>query len=160
MDKLNEIIDTFASVDDEMRIELLLDYAGKLPPLPERYEKLREAGDARVPECMTPVHLWVERDAQGKLDIHAYVAPEAPTVAGLMGLVRESLQGQPLVDAMKLPADLAYQLKLDSLLRMNRAVGLGAMIARIKKQAKQLMDAADDSPQSPATAGKSHGGDA
>ena len=140
MDQLDDIIDTFASVDDEMRIELLLDYARKLPPLPERYEQLRQAGDARVPECMTPVHLWVERTAEGLLDIHAYVAPESPTVAGLMGLVRQSLQGRPVEEALKLPMDLAHRLRLDSLLRMNRAVGLGAMIVRIRNQAVKLLD--------------------
>lgn len=138
MTGLDEIIETFESVDDQMRMELLLDFSRKLPQLPQRYESLRAQGEARVPECMTPVHLWVERSADNTLDIHAHVAAEAPTVAGFMGLLRESLQGRPMAEAQRVPADLVHQLKLDGLLRMNRTVGLSAMIGRIKRQAAAL----------------------
>lgn len=141
MTALQEIIDTFASVDDQMRMELLLDFSRKLPPLPQRYETLRQQGQARVPECMTPVHLWVEKSADDTLDIHAHVAQEAPTVAGFMGLLRESLQGRPLAEAQAVPTALVHLLKLDGLLRMNRTVGLSAMIGRIKKQAAALSPA-------------------
>lgn len=135
---LTDIVDTFASVDDATRMDLLLDFARKLPPLPPAYEAQRQAGVARVHECMTPVFLWVEKAADDTLDIHAHIAPEAPTIAGFMGLLRESLQGQPVQAAMDLPLDLPYLLKLDGLLRMNRMVGLGAMIARLRAQAGKL----------------------
>jgi cysteine desulfuration protein SufE len=138
MTSLNDIIETFASVDDEMRMALLLDYSRKLPPLPARYESQRERGQARVPECMTPVYLWVEKTPRNTLDIHIHVAQESPTVAGFMGLLRESLQDQPLELAQAVPSDLLHALKLDNLLRMNRAVGLSALIGRIKKQAAIL----------------------
>jgi len=136
---LQDLIQTFQDVDDQTRMDILLDHAGKLPALPPVYEAQMQAGIARVPECMTPVFLWIEKTPEGLLDIHAHVAQEAPTVAGFMGLLRQTLQGQPVALAANLPTDLVHQMKLDGLLRMNRTVGLSAMIARIRRQAQQLM---------------------
>jgi cysteine desulfuration protein SufE len=136
---VKEMIDLFESIDDTMRMDILLDYSRRLPPLPANYQAQMLEGIARVPECMTPVFLWIEKDHRGMLDLHVYVAPEAPTVAGFMGLLREALQGQPVSEAAELPTDLVHQLKLDNLLRMNRTVGLSAMVARIRRQARELM---------------------
>ncbi len=136
---LQDMIQTFQEIDDQTRMEILLDHSRKLPPLPPAYEAQKQAGIARVPECMTPVFLWIEKSPAGLLDIHAHVAEEAPTVAGFMGLLREALQDKPIDQAIALPTDLVHQLRLDGLLRMNRTVGLSAMVARIRRQAQQLL---------------------
>ena len=63
---LADIIETFQSVDTPMRLELLLDYSKKLPPIPDELAAERDAGLNRVHECVTPVFLWVKRGESGE----------------------------------------------------------------------------------------------
>lgn len=137
---LAEIVDTFRSVDPSTRLELLLDYSKRLPPLPPRFHTARDAGINRVHECMTPVFLFVETDESGVVHINADVADEAPTVKGVLSLVVVGLDGATRADVASLPLDLVNQLGLGDLLRMNRAVGLTSMLARIKRDAGVPVD--------------------
>jgi cysteine desulfuration protein SufE len=131
--RLQEIIDTFQSVDDDLRLELLLDYSRRLPPLPQRYYAERDAGLNRVPECMTPVFLWVECDGQ-QIHLHADVAEESPTVQGLLAIIVDACDGAHAADVVDLPHDLLHQLGLGEQIRMTRAVGLAAIVERIRRE--------------------------
>lgn len=141
---LRDIIDIFQSVDPQMRLELLLDYSKKLPPLPEHLHAARDAGLGRVHECQTPVFLFIERDVDvtspnGTLHIHADVGPEAPTVRGFVSLLVRGLEGASCEEIQQVPNDLVHQLGLNDLLRMNREVGLSAVLSRIKREAQRAM---------------------
>jgi len=135
--QLDEIIDTFQSVDEEMRLELLLDYAKKLPRLPERFHAERDAGMHKVPECQTPVFLWVEPDTDQGTQIHVDVAEEAPTVQGLLSIIVNGCNGEPSDTIQALPSDLINRLGLGEQIRMQRHVGLTGIIGRIKRQVAQ-----------------------
>lgn len=130
---LDDIIDTFQSVDRETRLELLLDFSKKLPPLPPEHKAARDAGLNRVHECMTPVFLFVERD-NGRVHLHADVAEEAPTIKGFVSILVQGLEGATPAEVAATPNDLVDRLGLADLLRMNRAVGLAAVLARIKRE--------------------------
>ena len=132
--KLDQIIETFKSVDPLMRVELLLDYARRLPPLAHRYHAQRDAGLYDVPECQTPVFLVIELGPDG-VQIHVEVAEEAPTVKGFISILVDALTGVPPQEVAHLPLDLIHRMGLDDLIRMNRAVGLTAILARIKSGA-------------------------
>lgn len=134
MNRLDEIIDIFRSVDPQMRLRLLLDYSRKLPPLPEKYHALRDAGLNRVPECQTPVFLYMEPD-NGSLLIHVDVAEEAPTVQGFLSLLIKAFAGASREEIARVPLELLQLLGLADLLRMTRAVGLSAILTRIKREA-------------------------
>lgn len=135
---LDEIIETFQSVDDEMRLELLLDYSRKLSPLPQRLVAQRDAGLHRVPECMTPVFMWIESQGE-QIQIHVDVAEEAPTVQGVLALIQKGVQGaSPAAVAEQLPSELINDLGLADAIRMQRAVGLSAIIGRIKRGAAEV----------------------
>jgi cysteine desulfuration protein SufE len=121
MPKLDEIASTFRSVDTELRIQLLLDYARKLPPVPARLRA--GAGEQRVHECMTPVYLWIETDDAGTVRLFIDVAEEAPTVKGIAGVLVAALDGAPREDYEKIPNDLL------------RALGLAALVGRIRRGA-------------------------
>ncbi len=139
MNRLEPIIDLFQSVDAQMRLELLLDYSRKLPPLEERFHEARDAGLGSVPECQTPVFLWIEAQ-DGKLRLHVDVAEEAPTVKGLLAILVEAYDNAPADEVMAMPDDLLNRLGLDQLLRMNRAVGFSAMVGRVKREAAKAAD--------------------
>jgi len=134
LSSLSDIIETFQSVDAETRLDLLLDYANKLPALPAQYQTEAAHDMARVHECMTPVFLWIEKDA-GKLKIAAEVAEEAPTVKGFVSILVDAFDGRPCDEAASAPSDLLKLLGLDGQIRMNRAVGLTSILSRIKKAA-------------------------
>jgi cysteine desulfuration protein SufE len=89
MPSLDTLIPRFKAADRQTRLETLLDYSAKLPPLPERYEVEKQQGHNRVHECQTPVYLWVEVD-EGKVHIHADVPRELPTVRGFISLLARS----------------------------------------------------------------------
>ena len=138
LEPLHEIAEGFRGVEPDMRLELLLDYARQLPPLPERLREQRDQGLNRVPECMTPVFLWIEPDGDG-VQLHVDVAEEAPTVKGLLAIIVEGCTGQPAQDVADLPTDLLHRLGLEDLIRMQRAVGISGIIGRIRRQAAKLI---------------------
>jgi cysteine desulfuration protein SufE len=131
--KIDDIVAEFADLDPRERLELLLEFAENLPPLPQRYQAERDAGLHRVPECQTPVFIWVELP-EGKIQIHADVAPEAPTVKGFVGILVDSYNGQPPATVLATPPDLLQRLGLMESLGMVRMRGLAAIQHHIRQQ--------------------------
>jgi cysteine desulfuration protein SufE len=132
MASLQTIIPRFKAADRQTRLETLLDYSKRLPPLPERYEAEKQQGHNRVHECQTPVYLWVEVD-DGRVHIHADVPREAPTVRGFISLLARTLDNQTPDSVAQLPDDLLDQLGLSETLGMTRTQGLTAILQRIKR---------------------------
>jgi cysteine desulfuration protein SufE len=132
MPTLETIIPRFKAADRSTRLETLLDYSRKLPPLPERLEAEKDRGDHRVHECQTPVFLWVELE-DGKVHIHADVPRESPTVRGFISLLARTLEGAAPEDVARIPDDLLDQLGLSETLGMTRTQGLTAILQRIKR---------------------------
>jgi cysteine desulfuration protein SufE len=131
MPSLDSLIPRFKAADRTTRLETLLDYSRKLPALPERLEQQKNNGEHRVPECQTPVFLWVEVD-NGKVHIHADVPRESPTVRGFISLLARSLDGAAPEEVARIPDDLLDQLGLSETLGMTRTQGLSAILHRIK----------------------------
>ena len=132
MPTLESLIPRFRSADRNTRLETLLDYARKLPPLPERYEAEKALGHARVHECQTPVFLWIEV-ADGVVHLHADAPRESPTVRGFLSLLVRTLDGHPPEDVARVPNDLLDQLGLSEALGMTRTQGLSAILGRVKR---------------------------
>jgi cysteine desulfuration protein SufE len=131
MPTLDTLIPRFKAADRQTRLETLLDYSQKLPPLPERYEAEKALGRNMVEECQTPVYLWVEVDG-GRVHIHADVPRESPTVRGFVSLLARTLDGETPDAIARLPLDLLDQLGLSEALGMTRTQGLTAILHRVK----------------------------
>lgn len=132
-EKLSAIVDEFADLEPRERLLMLLDYAESFPPLPERYHAARAAGEHRVHECQTPVFLWVEL-ADGRVQIHGDVAPEAPTVKGFVGLLIDAFSGATPAEVLATPTDVLQRLGLVDALGMMRMRGLSAVLGRIRAE--------------------------
>jgi cysteine desulfuration protein SufE len=132
MPNLKNLIPRFQAADKQTRLETLLDYSKKLPPLPQRYEAEKLLGHNRVDECQTPVYLWVEID-DGRVHIHADAPRESPTVRGFISLLARTLDNEPAEAVADLPMDLLDQLGLSETLGMTRTQGLTAILHRIKR---------------------------
>jgi cysteine desulfuration protein SufE len=132
MPTLDTLIPRFQAVDRNTRLETLLDYSNKLPPLPEKYEQEKGSEQARVHECQTPVYLWTEV-IDGRVHIYADVPRESPTVRGFISLLARSLDGAAPDAVARVPDDLLDQLRLSETLGMTRTQGLTAVLQRVKR---------------------------
>ncbi len=132
MPSLETLIPRFKAADRTTRLETLLDYSRKLPPLPEHLAGERDREENRVHECQTPVFLWVEVE-DGRVHIHADVPPESPTVRGFISLLARNLDGAAPAEVAGVPDDLLDQLGLSETLGMTRTQGLTAILHRIKR---------------------------
>jgi len=136
MTKIEEIIEAFQEADYQETLAMLLDYSESLAPLPERYIEARDAGFNRVPECETPVFVWVELK-DGLVQIHADVPEESPTVRGFVGLLVDSFNGITPEEVQSAPQNLIHNLGLDQKLGTRRMFGLSAVYNRIKSGVKE-----------------------
>lgn len=131
-DSLDAIVDEFSDLDGREKLELLVDFANGLPPLPPEYEARKAAEDRRVHECQTPVFLWTEAEG-GRAKLVAEVAPEAPTVKGFVAILAKAVNGRPVADVVALSDDVLDRMGLVDVLGMMRARGLRAIVARVKR---------------------------
>ena len=129
---LDRIVGEFADLDARDKLQLLVDFAGGLPPLSAEFEARKAAEDRRVHECQTPVFLWTENEA-GTARLVAEVAPEAPTVKGFVAVLAEAINGRPVGEVATLPDDLLERMGLDVVLGILRSRGLRAIVARVKR---------------------------
>lgn len=137
MTGLENIIKRFQGADRETRLELLLDFANRLPPLPEKYQQAVAQGINRVHECQTPVYLFME-PVNGHVEIFADVPREAPTVRGFLSMLIKGLKGATPEEVVAIPGDLLDRLQLSELLGMTRMQGLSAVVQRLKRMAQSV----------------------
>ena len=138
-EKLDSIAEEFADLEPRERLELLLDFAENLPALPPEYEEQRLKGEHRVHECQTPVFIWTEVCA-GRVQIHAWVAPEAPTVKGFVGILREAFHDATPSDVLSVEHDILRRLGLAEALGMQRMRGLHAVLSYIRAQVRRAAE--------------------
>lgn len=134
--KIDEIIDQFREADYQETLAMLLDYSEGLPELPQKYEEARDAGFNRVPECETPVFIFVDVK-DGRVQIYADVPEESPTVRGFVALLVDAFSGAPAEDVLSAPENLINSLSLDRKLGTRRMFGLSAVYNRIKSEVKK-----------------------
>lgn len=135
MATFEEIADTFQSVEPDFRLELLLDYAEKLPPLPERYHALRDEGLGMVHECQSPVFLQVEVE-DDTVHLYADVPREAPTARAFVAILHEAFDEQPTTVVHDAPDDVLRQLGLRTMLGARRTRGLSAIYQQFRGEVK------------------------
>jgi cysteine desulfuration protein SufE len=131
--RLAEIVEEFADLPAELRLEALLDYSRRVPPLPERLAGHREAME-QVPECQTPFYLATEVGDDGAVSIHFDAPPEAPTTRGFAGILSEGLNGATATEVLAVPNGFYSALGLDRVISPLRLRGISAILARLKRQ--------------------------
>lgn len=130
-DQLQRSLRRFRTATREMRLQLLLAYANRLPELPAELIPARDAGLNRVTECQAPVFLWTAVE-DGRVKIHADVPREAPTVRGFVSFLIDVLDGGPPEAAAALPPNLLEDMGLSEVLGVMRTQGLGGVIRRVR----------------------------
>ena len=136
--KLQEIVEDFASMSREEKLETLIGYAESLPPLPERFKEERENME-EVPECMTPVCLFPEKQPDGGVVFHFDIPPQSPTVRGLASILANGLNGAKPEEILSVPADFFTPMKLEEAITHQRINGFMGVLAHMKQAAVKLL---------------------
>jgi cysteine desulfuration protein SufE len=131
--RLQEIVEEFADLPAELRLEALLDYARRVPPLPERLAGHRDAME-QVPECQTPFFLATELSDGDRVTLHFDAPPEAPTTRGFAGILSEGLNGATVAEVLAVPSGFYTALGLDRVISPLRLRGISAILGRLKRQ--------------------------
>ncbi len=131
--KLAEIIEDFSLCEGREKLELLLQYADSLPPLPVEYQNHPERMN-QVHECMTPVFIQAKRD-QGQITYYFDVPAEAPTVRGFAAVMGAGINGSSPAEVLAIPSDFYVQMGLDQVLTQRRLNGISAILAYMKRLA-------------------------
>lgn len=134
--KLNELAADFEDLDDEEKLELLVELSDELPPATQGRTAGPESDDCRVQECQTPVYLWVDV-AGGRVQIEADVPKKSPTVRGLVTVMVQGLCGATPEEIATIPDDMIAHLGLQRALGMQRQQGFRGVIARIKREVQR-----------------------
>src|ERR1700761_847375 len=137
MTKLDEITTEMSQCDRQERIDLLLDFAKTLPPLPDRLLAHKDASH-RVEECQSPVYLFVELEGD-KVALHADAPIEAPTARGFVSLLVQGLDGATAEEILSVKPDLIERIGLPEILGMLRVRGLSGVLARVKGEVTRAM---------------------
>ena len=133
---LTELIADFEGLDDEEKLEMLVELSDELPvPSPGRTAG-PESESCRVQECQTAVYLWVDI-VDGRIRLEADVPKKSPTVRGLVTLVVQGLNGATVEEVAALPDDLVAHIGLQRALGMQRQQGFRGVVARIKREIRR-----------------------
>lgn len=142
-DGIQKILRRFATLTPDMVRQALVQYANRLPPLPDRFQALDQES-YRVHECQTPVAIYPEL-VDGRLYFYADVPQGAPTIRALLAMIFEAINGQPPEAVLAIPADFVRQV-MDKLGLGTREVGLNAMVDRLKRAARTAQQGIDPTP--------------
>ncbi len=132
-EKLQTIVDVFDASPKDFRVEALLDYARRLPPLPPRYTDDPDLLES-VPECQTPFFLATEVEDDGTAHLYFDAPPQAPTVRGYAGILADGLDGEPADVILAVPDDFYMTMGLEEVVTPLRLRGMAAILHRLKRQ--------------------------
>ncbi|HEU4559927.1 MAG TPA: SufE family protein [Longimicrobium sp.] len=131
---IDKILRRFATLSPDMTRQALVQYANRLPPLPERFQGL-DSEQYRVHECQTPVAIYPEV-VDGRMHYHADVPRESAAIRALLAMLFEALNGQPPQVTLAIPPDFVRQV-MGKIGLQAREAGLNAMVERLKRAARQ-----------------------
>jgi cysteine desulfuration protein SufE len=134
-EKLSAIVEDFRSAPPELRIDFLIEYAEKLPPLPE---ELRGSDELeRVVECQTPFFLATHVTDRDTVELFFEAPPESPTTRAFAGILYEGLWGLPVDEVLEVPDGFYNDMGLAESISALRLRGMAAIMGRMKRQLRQ-----------------------
>lgn len=136
-EKLAQIVALFADAPRQVRLQALLDYSRRLPPLPPRLADQPELME-KVHECQTPFFLAVEIDPDGTVRLFFDTPQESPTVRGYAGILYEGLDGASVEEILAVPADFYLRMGLQEAVSSLRLRGMGAIVTTLKRKLEAM----------------------
>ena len=136
---LQEIVDDFASMTREEKLETLIGYAETFPALPDWLKDKRDAMEP-VPECMTPVFLFAEKLPSGGVHFYLDIPAQSPTVRGLASILANGLEGCTPEQIISVPGDFFLPMNLQEAVSQQRLNGFMGVLAHMKQEAVKFLN--------------------
>lgn len=135
---LERIVTLFAGAPKQIKVEALVDYSDRLPELPERFAG--HSGMEQVHECQTPFFVATEV-VDDAVQLHFDVPRESPTIRGYAGILAAGLEGATPQQVLAVPNGFYTKMGIDEVVSQLRLRGMGAILATIKQQVRDLVEA-------------------
>lgn len=133
---LQRVVDRFERAPRDLRVQALLSYAKKVPPLPD--DMLEDRSDLeRVHECQTPFFVATRLDDDGAVHFFFDAPPESPTVRGFAGILHEGLDGCSSEEVLAVPPDFYSGMGLGEVVSPLRLRGMSAILGRLQRQVRE-----------------------
>lgn len=133
-ESLAEVVSDFADMQGQDKLQLLLEFANELPPIPA---DLEEAAMEPVPECQSPLFLHVDATDREQVRLYFSAPAEAPTTRGFAAILAAGLDGSSAEEILAVPDDFYSDLGLAKLISPLRLRGMSAMLTRIKRRLRE-----------------------
>lgn len=134
-DALRETQEDFLALSDNDKLQLLIEFSGELPALPDRYADHPELFE-KVEECQSPVFIFCEVE-NNTVSVFATAPEQAPTTRGFASILVQGLTGLSVSDALNIPDDFPSTLGLNQLISPLRVRGMTGMLWRMKRQIRE-----------------------
>lgn len=135
---LEKVVRRFERAPKDLRVQALLQYAKKVPPLPTEFLDDRSALE-QVHECQTPFFLATRVDDDGAVHLFFDAPVESPTVRGFAGILYEGLEGRQAREILDVPPDFYAPMGLGEVVSPLRLRGMSAILSRLKRQVAEAV---------------------
>jgi len=157
-DRLQKLVDRFASAPRELKGQALLQFANRVPPLPPKFAAAPNRL-TRVHECQSPFFLATEVDEEGAVHLFFDCPPETPTVRGFAGVIREGLEGEHYSVVLDVPTTFYSSMGLEEVVSPMRLRGMRAIMAAIRRGIRSQLDGNDQVEEQDEVEGSGTGSD-
>ena len=130
--KLAEIVDEFASAPRDVVLEMLLEFADVIPPLPD--DAAGHEGMEQVPECQTAFFLRAEVTPDGTVRPSSTARRRRRPPGRSPASSPKGLAGASAEEVLAVPDDLYQRMGLAQAISPLRVRGGTAILARLKRQ--------------------------
>lgn len=134
--RLAKTVERFHSAPKDLRVQALLQYSKKLPPLPDELLEDRSQLE-QVHECQTPFFLATRLDDDGAVHLFFDAPPESPTIRGFAGILFDGLEGEPWQAVLAVPRDFYSRMGLETVVSAQRLNGMSAILGRLQRQVEE-----------------------
>ena len=135
---LAKVVRRFERAPQDLRVQALLQYARKVPPLPPDLQDDRSTLE-RVHECQTPFFLATTVDEDGTVHLFFDAPVESPTVRGFAGILYEGLEGRTAEEVLSVPQDFYSTMGLGDVVSPLRLRGMSAILNRLQRQVDEAV---------------------
>lgn len=137
-ERLRDVLADFSFVTTRNeRIELLMDWADRFEPVPERIAAPPYPEEHRVQYCESEAYVWAEPGADDALQFYFAVEnPQGLSAMAMAAILNDTLSGAPSEQVAQVTPDIVLEI-FGKDISMGKGQGLMGMVAAVQAAAKR-----------------------
>lgn len=138
-EKIQQLLEDLSLFDDRMdRFQVLIEYADRFQPVPERIATRPYPESHRAPRCDSEAYIFTEKLPDGKFKYHFAVEnPQGISAKAMAVILDDALSGGDPEQAKNLNHDVVFAL-FGKEISMGKGQGLMGMVDLVRAQTRQL----------------------